>query len=118
MVNYLKISEVRSAKINNNAKPRLNRDCYTKMSGSPTQYMVRLVSTGRWHRVYEFCISNCPSFHIKTKDGNRAVSDYMLHEIKDMIKDGIDTKTEAMIQDWDSINVSYSTDGKYRPIDK
>lgn len=108
MQNYLEISEVRSAKVDTTARPRLTVDGYTKLSGSPTHYKVRLASTGRWHRVYCVQFSNCPSFHIKTREGDRVISDGTLDDIETFAHEGIDTAlvidasftTEAMIQEW------------------
>lgn len=54
-------------KIEGNPKPRLTRDGYTKMSGSPTHLKVVLEGEKTWRRVYARCFSNAPVHFVKRK---------------------------------------------------
>jgi hypothetical protein len=38
---------------------------YTKQSGAPTDYKIRLSGETRWRRVYVYCISNSGTLFIK-----------------------------------------------------
>ncbi len=46
---------------------------YTKNSGAPTNYKVRISGSNRWYRVYNYCTSNSGTLFIKTRDSNFTV---------------------------------------------
>lgn len=62
MVKYVNIID---CKITDQPQPQLTVDGYTKRSGSPTEYMVRLPWQTKWRRVYVLCFSNASSLIVK-----------------------------------------------------
>ena len=56
---------------------------YTKKSGCPTDYKVKLEGETRWRRVYNYCISNSGTLYVKVKGEDIVVCGY---EIKAIIE--------------------------------
>jgi hypothetical protein len=81
MIEYLKKSEVRSAKRTAQPRPRLNVYGYTLRGGSPTDAMVQL-SDGRWRRVYVLCWSNCSSLFVKVGGRSLFLDSFLLKGIE------------------------------------
>lgn len=62
------------------------KDFYSSPSGYGrkirTAYMLRLKSTGRLHRVYAICYSNCASYYIRYLGRDVFVQDWVLYDAK------------------------------------
>jgi len=67
---YAKIQESKESPFKGNIYNYLTVDGYTKRSGAPTGYMVRLEGSLRWHRVMNFCNSNSGTLFVKTKNNS------------------------------------------------
>jgi len=65
---YAKIQESKESSFTGNIYNYLTVDGYTKRSGAPTNYMVRLEGSIRWYRVMNFCNSNSGTLFVKTKN--------------------------------------------------
>ena len=47
-----------------------------------TAYMLRLKSTGRLHRIYAICFSNCASYYLRYRGRDVFVQDWVLDDAK------------------------------------
>ena len=65
---YAKITERKESPFTGNFRNYLTVEGYTKRSGAPTDYMVKIEGSNRWYRVMAFCQSNTVSRFIKTKE--------------------------------------------------
>jgi len=124
MLNYVKDTEIVAAKFDDTARPRMASSGYTQLSGSPTDMMVKLSgirrtrSNGRWRRIYIVQVSNVASYHIKIKGENRPISDCTVEYIRELAEKRVNKETEWMMEGFMLDDVNYSTDGKYRTIDR
>lgn len=67
---YAKIQESKVSPFTGNTYNYLTVGGYTKRSGAPTNYVVRLEGSLRWYRVMNFCNSNSGTLFVKTKDNS------------------------------------------------
>jgi len=65
---YAEIQESKVSPFKGNIYNYLTVNGYTKRSGAPTDYMVRLEGSMRWYRVMNFCNSNSGTLFVKTKN--------------------------------------------------
>ena len=67
---YAKITERKESPFTGNFRNYLTVEGYTKRSGAPTDYMVKIEGSNRWYRVMNFCNSNSGTLFVKTKDNS------------------------------------------------
>ena len=65
---YAKVTNKKSKPFDGNFHNYLTREGYTKLSGAPTDYMVKIEGSNRWYRVMQICRSNSGTLFVKTKD--------------------------------------------------
>ncbi len=66
-MHYAEIQESKESPFKGNIRNYLTVDGYTKRSGAPTDYMVRLEGSLRWYRVMYLSSSNSGTLFVKTK---------------------------------------------------
>ena len=64
------------------ANRRLTAEGYTPLSGSPSDWMIRLEGENRWRRVYCWQFSNCGTLFIRVNGQPIVVRDHELIEAK------------------------------------
>jgi len=63
---YATITIVKRSKFKGNLYNYMTHEGYTKKSGAPSEYMVKLQGTRQtWRRVYFICTSNSPTYYVK-----------------------------------------------------
>jgi len=67
------ITESLSSPFTGNRRNYMTVDGYTKSSGAPMDYKVRVANSKRWYRVYCYQISNSGTCFIKTKESDFTV---------------------------------------------
>lgn len=67
MVQYLRTKIVESKQTTNTPRYGICRDGFTKRSGAPTSYMIRLQGEKIWRRVMCWCFSNSGTCFVRIK---------------------------------------------------
>ncbi len=65
---YAKITSVKHSMFTGNIYNYMTTEGYTKLSGAPTNTMVKIEGSNRWYRVRQICRSNSGTLFIKTKE--------------------------------------------------
>lgn len=65
---YATVTQSKVSYFNGDTRHYMTADGYTKQSGVPTNFMVKLAGSNRWHRVYNYCVSNSGTLFVKTKN--------------------------------------------------
>lgn len=79
MLTYAQVTESKQAPFTGNIRNYMTVDGYTKRSGAPTDWVIKVKGSNRWRRVYNFCNSNSGTLFISTKQSNfTVVNDYDL----------------------------------------
>ena len=65
---YAKITNKKHQPFDGNIWNYMTRGGYTKLSGAPTDTMIKIEGSNRWYRVMQICRSNSGTLFIKTKD--------------------------------------------------
>ena len=74
---YATITVAKRATFKGNINNYMTTEGYTKTSGAPTEYMVKLQGTRQtWRRVYCICRSNTATYYVKVDGKFKAVCWY------------------------------------------
>lgn len=69
-IQYGKVIESKQSAFMGNSRNYMTVDGYTKLTGAPTNWMVKIVGNNRWLRVMNICRSNSGTLFVKTKSNN------------------------------------------------
>ena len=64
---YATIVAAKQAEFNGNFHNYMTREGYTRASGAPTEYMIKVGTSKRWRRVYFICRSNSVTYYVTIK---------------------------------------------------
>jgi len=65
-----KVTDTKRSEFTGNIRNYMTVGGYTKLSGAPTDHMVKISGSNHWLRVMNICRSNSGTLFVKTKDNS------------------------------------------------